>query len=427
MIKKYLNKIFSFKDGRGITSETLILFFIILLAFAVRFWRIWEPNSYIYDESYYAKYANMLLEGKPFMDVHPLVGELLISLGILCFGNNSFGWRIVPLLGGVLVVVLTYFIASKLFKNTRVGLVASFLVAIDGLMIVQSRYALLNIFVALFTLLTFACTIKILEEKKWYWVVLSGIAFGLGAGTQWVILPFGVVILGWLVAKLWRDQKLLWLTLSTFALTVAIVYVIQFIFAQREGVEFVKYFADWHKRAWEFHRKLKGNHVNASRWYTWLWLYNPPWYSQLVTEKTSAVVLAIGNQLIWVSALLSFIVGWISVAVSKNARKVLLLPLLAFSCFYFGWSIISREQFLYYIVPALPFYFMVLAYFLCQISKKYPAVFVAWLVGVMAIFFLFYPLYSGRTISKKYYDNLMWSHKWHAELRVAPGSASVNH
>jgi dolichyl-phosphate-mannose-protein mannosyltransferase len=121
---------------KKISPEVLILVFILLIGFAIRFWRLWDPNSYIYDESYYARYANMLLGGQPFMDVHPLVGELLISLGIVCFGNNSFGWRIVPLLCGMAVIILTYFVASKLFKNTRIGLLASFLVSIDGLMIV---------------------------------------------------------------------------------------------------------------------------------------------------------------------------------------------------------------------------------------------------------------------------------------------------
>lgn len=409
---------------KKISPETLVLIIIILMGFIIRFWRLWDPNSYIYDESYYAKYANMLLGGSPFMDVHPVVGELLISLGIICFGNNSFGWRVIPLLCGVLVIVLTYYVGSKLLKNPRIGLLASFLVAVDGIMIVQSRYALLNTFIALFVLIAFACIIKFFENKKWYWVVLAGLSFGLGAGVQWVIAPFGVVIVGWLIVKLWHDKKLLWLTLATFAVAAAIVYMGSFVFLQREGADFVPYFLDWHKRAWSFHKELIGNHVNASRWYTWLWLYNPPWYSQLVTSKTAAVVLAIGNQLIWVSALIAYIAGVISVFISKRSRQILLLPILAFSCFYFGWSVISREQFLYYIIPALPFYFMILAYFLWNIGKKYPAILVAWLIGVMVIFFLFYPLYSGRTISRKYYDNLMWSSKWRTELRLAPKTHS---
>lgn len=405
---------------KNIKPETLILFFIVLIGFAIRFWRLWDPSSYIYDESYYAKYANMLLNHQPFMDVHPLVGELMISLGILSFGNNAFGWRIIPLLCGVALIILTYFIASRLFKNSRIGLLSAFLVAIDGLMIVQSRYALLNTFVALFTLLMFACVIKFLEKRKWYWVVLAGLFFGLGCGTQWVMLPFGLVIVGWLMVSLWRKKKMMILSLVAFVIIAALAYLLQFVFAQREGVDLYHYILDWHRRSWDFHTGLKGNHVNASRWYTWLWLYNPPWYSQLVTDKSVSVVLAIGNQFIWASALVSYIAGWVALFVSKKSRKVLLLPIFAFSAFYFGWCLISREQFLYYIIPALPFYFMILAYFLILISKKYPALLIAWLVGVLAIFFMFYPLYSGRAMSREYYNALMWTRQWHAELRVSP-------
>ena len=49
----------------------------------------------VFDEIYHARTAyEHILGMKPYENSHPPLGKLFISLGILAFGMNPFGWRI---------------------------------------------------------------------------------------------------------------------------------------------------------------------------------------------------------------------------------------------------------------------------------------------------------------------------------------------
>ena len=73
-------------------------------------------------------------------------------------------------------ILLAYLIAKQLFRSEFVSLVAAALMALDGLHLVMSRTALLDIFLSFFILLAFYLLIK---EKLWW----AGLVFGLALGT----------------------------------------------------------------------------------------------------------------------------------------------------------------------------------------------------------------------------------------------------
>ena len=82
--------------------------------------------------------------------VHPMVGKLLIALGMKVFGNNPFGWRVTTALFGVATCILVALIARHLFRSTLFGGIAGLLMAIEGISIVLSRTALLDNYIAFF-------------------------------------------------------------------------------------------------------------------------------------------------------------------------------------------------------------------------------------------------------------------------------------
>lgn len=123
---------------------------IAALAFVVRVVNVAQPqNKLIFDESYYAKDAWSLLkygyEGtwpkeanaqilagdlsglQPAASfvVHPPLGKWLIAIGESAFGMNSFGWRIMAVVFGALLVGATIRLARRVSRSTMIGALAA--------------------------------------------------------------------------------------------------------------------------------------------------------------------------------------------------------------------------------------------------------------------------------------------------------------
>jgi dolichyl-phosphate-mannose-protein mannosyltransferase len=211
------------------------------LAFFFRRWGLGRPHEMVFDETYYAKdawsllnhghvlrYAEgadaSILEGRtdglwlddPSMIVHPEVGKWLIALGIKLFGMDPVGWRTASAVVGALMVLLICRFVRRVSGSTVLGLVAGLVLAFDGLHLVLSRIALLDIFLAFFILCGVHCVVA---DRQWLrvrlasgstmsgvrvlwrpWLLAGGVSFGLAVGTKWsglyVLAAFGV--LAWL-------------------------------------------------------------------------------------------------------------------------------------------------------------------------------------------------------------------------------------
>ncbi|MFB2554955.1 dolichyl-phosphate-mannose--protein mannosyltransferase [Herbiconiux liangxiaofengii] len=168
---------------------------VTLLAAVLRLVNLAHPHSLVFDETFYVKDAwttwNLGYEASWPADadaqfnqgatdifqtngsfaVHPPLGKWIIGLGMELFGaDSSFGWRIAVAVCGILLVLLTALIATKLFRSTLLGTIAGFLLAIDGHAIVMSRVAILDGIVALFLLLGVGA---VLMDREWHAVRLA--------------------------------------------------------------------------------------------------------------------------------------------------------------------------------------------------------------------------------------------------------------
>lgn len=138
---------------------------LVALASGIRFIRLGRPKALVFDEVYYAKDACIYLNlGQAFCGlkqateqsyVHPPTGKWLIAAGIKLFGYNWFGQRFMAAVFGVGLTVVVYLLAGRLFGRKWISAVAGLLVATDFLLIVQSRIAMLDIFLAFFVVLGF--------------------------------------------------------------------------------------------------------------------------------------------------------------------------------------------------------------------------------------------------------------------------------
>lgn len=231
---------------------------VALLGGILRFVRLGEPGSLIFDETYYVKDAysmlqsgyerewpenandsfnagdpNVLLDAPNYV-VHPPVGKWMIAFGMLLFGSdNAFGWRFSAAATGTLSVLLLAFVAQRMFGSPLLGAAAGLLLAVDGHHLVESRTSLLDIFLSFWLLAAFAALLVDRDDGRRRlarrlaalagrsndgvpsrahlsygpflgfrpWRLLAGVCLGLALGTKWSALPFiaafGLMTVAW--------------------------------------------------------------------------------------------------------------------------------------------------------------------------------------------------------------------------------------
>lgn len=421
--------------------EAWIVAGLTLASIFVRFWRLGQPPSIVFDETYYAKWGQSYFQHQAFFDVHPPLGKLLIGVGVWLTqsnpqaGQGAFGWRLAVAAFGVLIVPLTYYVAKKIFTDQhtsrqklaredapvdamRIAALSGLFVLIDGLILVQTRTALLDSFILTFVLAAYACFLTYRDaatkRSAYLWFTLTGVFLGLAAATKWTgLAPLGVLILWWL-AHLRRLPKINW-GFALFALIVlpAAIYCSSFIFNVRSQ-PFWPYLLEWTKQTWEFQKNLRASHPYQSRWWSWLYLRRPVWYYYQEVQGKVIGVIALGNPILWWASIPALLASlWL---VARQRYGMLLLPLLAFAAAYLPWWVIPRTEFQYYVVGGVPFMFMLLAYWLDRFlaSRQFSKLVLAKTVIVAAVlaFVFFYPLLTAYPISKTYYGLHIWFRSW---------------
>ncbi len=273
---------------------------VALIAGILRFWRLGDPDSIIFDEKYYATEAQDYLRygvefnaevGTPEFVVHPPVGKWVIAFGEALFGNDAFGWRFSAALLGTLSVLMLARIARRLFGSTLLGCVAGLLLALDGLHFVMSRTALLDVILMFWVLAAFGCLVldrdqtrarlAAMPAERWLsrrfgplllrpWRVAAGLCLGLAVGTKWsglwFLAAFGLLTVAWELST--RRGR----GVPSYVAGTALLDIVP-AFLALVGVAFLTYLATWtgwflsdDQHAWA--RGWAGAHPESSWWFT---------------------------------------------------------------------------------------------------------------------------------------------------------------
>ena len=197
---------------------------VFLLSVSLRFWGLGRFNTLVFDEVYFAKFANDYLTHTPFFDTHPPLSKYLIAIGIWLGSHfsigkdtvnsltgspvSTFSYRCMNALTGSFIPLVVGAIAYQLSHRRSYAFVASLLISVDGLFLVESRYALTNIYLVLFGLLGQLFFLRALDnstKRRGLWLVLSGVCFGASASIKWngLWFLFGAYLM-WICAWLIR-------------------------------------------------------------------------------------------------------------------------------------------------------------------------------------------------------------------------------
>lgn len=413
---------------------------IAIVSFILRIWHLATPQGYVFDEVYYVNGARDLLRygvevkgGSPEFVVHPPVGKWCIGLGIKIFGNNEFGWRISSAVVGSITIVLIARIALRLFGSRRFSTLAAGLMALDGLHLVHSRTALLDLFLTFFLLLA---ALSWLKANYWR----TGIWFGLAMGTKWSAIYF---LIAFALATVYKERdyfsknfKKLIRPLAQFGLLPFVTYLFTWSGWLLSSRGWDRQFSPgnpllslwhYHTEMLNFHTGLVEKHSYQANPWSWLVMGRPTsfFYNSPKTCGASSCaqeVLALGTPLLWwlgTLAIFTVFGFWIASMVNKKVDAVAGFILLGITSGYLPWFFFQkRTVFSFYAIAFEPFLILALVYCVHKFLGSKPwspprKRIIAILISAIAInFFYFLPLFNATVTTYSFWQQHMWWQSW---------------
>jgi dolichyl-phosphate-mannose-protein mannosyltransferase len=451
------------RSSKKLAIRGIIAVFVISIC--LRFWGLERFNELIFDEIYYAKFANNYLTDTKFYNAHPPLSQYLIAIGIwigdiLPIGqdvtnkmtgslHSTFSYRWMNALFGSLIPPVVAAIAYQLTHRLSYTFLAALFISLDGLFLVDSRYALNNVFLIFFGLL--GQLLVLIASKAWgderlLMMVGAGIAFGASAACKWNGLWFllGMYIM-LAIAKIWKlinpaiytqnvDNSPIdrlakihpFNSFVTLAIVPAVTYTLSWIphLIQNPKPDFLE--MQW--SILNYHEKVgngTGIHPYCADWYTWPLLLRPLayYFKQDPVTKIFHDVHAMGNPLLWWCSLAAIFIllGSIGKTVIKTPRQELNLATIGvplyvvvnYAANLLPWVKVTRCLFIYHYMGALLFATMGLAWLVdeCLRSRSHWQQWLGLTVifGVAAAFVFWLPIYLGLPLDRFELSLRIWN------------------
>ncbi|NCX33271.1 MAG: phospholipid carrier-dependent glycosyltransferase [Actinobacteria bacterium] len=404
-------------------SPRLILGLILLLTALIRFWNLGTPDKLVFDEVYYVDGAKDYLnngvettKGAAEFVVHPPVGKWLIALGIQILGDSPAGWRLSAAIFGTFSILLIYFVALRLFSSQFLALVSAGLMSIDGLHLVMSRTALLDIFLMFFLLAAF---LALLHERH----IVAALLLGLALGTKWSAIYFIAAILIYLLV-INRRRALLYLPIIpiTYLFTWSGWLISDKGWSRDYSSNPLISLFQYHREILNFHTGLTTEHsYEASPW-NWLVLGRPTSFfyespKSCGAESCSQEILAMGTPIIWWFGLIALFIT-LGYFITRRERGAGLI-LLALLSNYLPWLLFpERTTFYFYAIAFLPYLILAITYSIklyledeAKQPKRIQNVYAA--LGLTALIFAYFaPVYLGIVLTYDDWYSRMWLPSW---------------
>jgi len=420
-------------------------------------------NGMYFDELYHARTAYEHVHNLvPYEISHPPLGKLIIAIGILLFGMNPFGWRIMGTLVGVAMLPILYVFAKRLIGKTEYAFLAAGLFAVDFMHFTQTRIATIDVYAVFFILLMYYYMYRYLRmnffvdglKKTLKPLAICGVFFGLGAASKWTclyagaglaVLFFGSLFVRYreyrtvmergtpaekrMVSVFWSHtvKTLLWCCIFYLAIPIAI-YVLSYMpyyiyygsVSENYGVAGAwKTFWDNQNFMFNYHSGLTATHPYQSSWWQWPFTLKPMWYYSGNDASIGMVstMTASGNPAVWwvgsIAAVVLLVLRYFGYIKKDCALQIICIGILAN---YLPWVLVSRCTFIYHFFTTVPFVLLSAVYLLAKAEEQSDRmIHVKWIwLGCAAVLFaLLYPGLSGLPVDAE----------WASLIKMLPGGS----
>jgi dolichyl-phosphate-mannose-protein mannosyltransferase len=401
---------------------------VALIAGVFRFWSLGFPSEKVFDELYYSTEGQEMLrqgyENNPgyMFIVHPPLGKWLVAsgeaLGQWAGWAPSFAWRFPSALAGTLTVLILVRVVRRMTRSTLLGTIAGLLLALDALSVVQSRFALLDIFLPLLLVAGFGCLVVDRDKVRARlaaaveagqigamgagpglgmrpWRLVGGVLLGLSCAVKWsgVFFLIGFALLSVLwdvgarqsagVRRPWLASGLRDLPNGVLALVVAPIaaylatwagwflgensYGRHWAGSPSDPGEYwswlpgpIRSLVHYHWEMYHFHDKLTSYHPYSSSPWSWLVTGRPVLYyyptnlTGCGAPSCARSVLEVGTPALW-WAFVPAICWMVWLLVSRRDWRAGAV-LMAFAAGWLTWlRLPERTMFLFYMAPLVPF------------------------------------------------------------------------
>ena len=416
-------------------------------------------NSMYFDEIYHARSAYEMLEGLYcYENTHPPLGKLLIGLGILMFGMNPFGWRIVGTLFGIAMLPLMYVLCKRMTRSTPLSALGCWLLAFDFMHFTQTRIATIDVYITFFVIAMYLFMYEYVFltaedpslSKAVRPLLFCGLSMGLGVACKWTGVYAGIGLAVIFFASLlirWRrslqaqaaapehsrralragfrsrTKTTVLLCVVFFVVAPVLIYMTSYLlFQDGSNHGMVQKLLENQRNMFLYHTAEKSSHTFASRWYEWPIMKKPIWYyTRVVTGEPGSGGLrenisAFGNPAVWwVGIPAGVYMLWRALARRDGTAAFLLT---GYAAQYLPWCLISRTTFIYHYFPSVPFVVLMLVHSLScwkeRLSRRVLAG-VCLVYGALAfgLFLMFYPVLSGQPAEAGFIvSRLRWLDTW---------------
>jgi dolichyl-phosphate-mannose--protein O-mannosyl transferase len=414
---------------------------IACASFILRIINLGSPKGLVFDEVYYVDGARDLLKYgvevagmQPEFIVHPPVGKWLIASGIQLFGDSEFGWRFASAICGTLLILVFARLVHVLFYSPLLTALGAALMALDGLLLVHSRTALLDLFLTFFTLVG----VLLWHRDRHIW---AGVAFGLAIGCKWSAIYF-VAIIGLIAVyriliahDIRTSLKPIAAKFAQYGLLPIFVYLLSWTgwfisdrgWSRQWSNNPLASWLHYHSEMLNFHTGLTSTHPYQANPWSWLIMGRPTSFFYASpkgcgSENCAQEVLALGTPILWWvgTIAIAVVVGyWIKSLVNHRIDAAANLVVLGLAAGYLPWfAMQQRTVFSFYAIIIEPFLILAIVYCakLLLDSALKPVVSQSIVGGIFALivlcFIFFLPLFTGQLITYEDWNLRMWFESW---------------
>lgn len=414
-------------------------------------------DSTYFDEIYHARTAYEYVHGLvTYETTHPPLGKIIMSIGVLLFGMNPFGWRIMGILFGIAMLPVFYAFARRVFKETWIAGVATTLFAFDFMHFAQTRIATIDVFVTFFIICSYYFMYKYYKtsfydtslKKTFVTLGCCGVLMGCQMAAKWtgIYAAAGLAIIFFItIGKRYKEylyakkdvrgstngisheyivNRFAGNTLKTigfccivFVVIPAIIYILSYIpFKAGDGTtNLITKMLNNQEFMFTYHNGVHDPHPYSSRWWQWPIMYRPIWYySGYVSNTIEEGISGFGNPAVWWAAIPAFF--YLVKRALRKQDKTALFMVIAYLSQYLPWVFIGRTTFIYHYFTSVPFVVFMLAYcmYILVKERKVPkGVIFGYVAFAFVLFIMFYPVLAGQPVNKEYvYNVLRWFKSW---------------